>query len=230
MTPLHVQLLTAPSRRTAGALLFALLLAGCSQDYVSYDDVRVRNTAEELYPITVTEEAVKMSVHSTSATLSSDQVNSIIRFARQAVAHHASSISVLHAAGSHDGRRVAAQAAALLAAQGIQRGAVTMAAYNGTSAEVTLSYDRKVARTKDCGDWSENMAGNQFNELYPNYGCSLQNNFAAMVTNPEDFVTPRDLSPALGASRSAVMNDYLTGEWSQRQQQFPDAAPTQVAP
>lgn len=209
-------------RITAGAVLVALLLAGCSQDYVSYDDVRVTNAAEENYPITVTDQAVKMSVDAGRGRLSPDQVDSIIGFARQSVAHGASSLSILYAGANRNGRAVAAQAAELLAAQGIPRAHVSTAVYNGASPEVTLSYYRKLARTKDCGDWSENMTGNQFNEIYPNYGCAMQNNFAAMVESPEDFLTPRGFAPATGESRAAILRKYNTGEWSQKMQEFPD--------
>jgi pilus assembly protein CpaD len=222
--------LTERSRQAAAVLLTALLLAGCSQDFVSYDDVRTKNTAEERYPITVSDEAAKLSVDASSGSLSPEQVDVIIGFARQANGHGASSVSVLFASGNRNGRGVAAQAAAILAAQGIPRGQVSTAVYNGSSSDVTLSYYRKVARTKDCGDWSVNMAGNQFNELYPNYGCALQNNFAAMVQNPEDFETPRGLAPASGESRSAVLENYNAGEWSQKEQVFPDAPTTQASP
>jgi pilus assembly protein CpaD len=70
------------------------------------------------------------------------------------------------------------------------------------------------------------MAGNQYNELYPNYGCAIQSNFAAMVEDPDDFLAPRGLAPATGASRSAVIRKYNEGGWSQEEQVFPDAAIT----
>lgn len=221
------------SGRAAGALLIALLIAGCSQDYVSYDDVRVQNTAEERYPIKVVDEPVKMSVSAKQGNLTPEQVNGIVGFARQARANGASSLSILYASGNRNGRSVAAQAAELAARQGLPRGQVSTAAYNGSSPYVTLTYYKKTARTKDCGDWSANMAGNQFNEVYPNYGCAIQNNFAAMVENPEDFVTPRGLVPATGGSRAAALGAYGSGEWSQKLQDFPDAdtsTSTQAAP
>ena len=77
---------------------------------------------------------------------------------------------------------------------------------------VTLSFLRKVAVTTECGDWSENLAGSQYNEPYPNQGCALQQNIAAMVANPEDFETPHPMAPATAASRSAAMVKYNKGE------------------
>lgn len=218
------------SRRAGSVLFIALLLAGCSQDYVSYDDVRIQNTAEERYPITVVDQPVKMSFAAKQSSLSSEQVNGVIGFARQAVASGASNISVLYASGNRNGQSVAAQTMDLVARQGLPRAQVSTSVYNGNSDYVTLSYYSKVARTKNCGDWSENLTGNQFNELYPNYGCAMQNNFAVMAENPEDFETPRGLAPATGQSRSALLKKYNTGEWSQKQQEFPDATLTQTTP
>lgn len=226
----NIFLLALPSGRTSSTLFAALLLAGCSQDYVSYDDVRIQNTAEERFPIAVVDEPVKMSVAARQRSLSPEQVNGIITFARQAEANGVSSLSILYASGNHNGPSVASQAAELVARQGLPRGQVTTAVYNGDSVYVTLSYYRKAARTKDCGDWSKNLAGNQFNELHPNYGCAIQNNFAVMAENPEDFENPRGLAPAIGQSRSAVLRKYNSGDWSQKQQVFPDATTTQAAP
>ena len=54
-----------------------------------------------------------------------------------------------------------------------------------------LSYIRSVAVTKECGDWSSDLANTSSNEPYPNFGCAMQNNIAAMAVNPDDFVVPR---------------------------------------
>jgi pilus biogenesis lipoprotein CpaD len=209
--------------RAFAAVLATLLLPGCSQDYVSYDDVRLPASAEERFPIKVVDEPVKMSVAAGRQRLPPEQVNAIIGFARDARANGATNVSILYADGNRNGRTVAAQAADLIAAEGIPRAGISAAVFNGASTDVTLRYDRKVAETKDCGDWSSNLAGNQKNELYPNFGCTIQNNFAVMAENPEDFVTPRGLAPATGASRMMILKTYASGEWSQKQQQFPDA-------
>jgi pilus assembly protein CpaD len=223
MKPLHILLPSVCAPKAFAAVLATLLLQGCSQDYASYDDVRLPASAEERFPIKVVDEPVKMSVPAGRHRLPPEQVNAIIGFARDARANGATNVSILYADGNRDGRAVAAQAADLIAAEGIARAGISVAVYNGDSTDVTLRYDRKVAKTKDCGDWSSNLAGNQKNELYPNFGCALQNNFAVMAENPEDFVTPRGLAPATGASRMMILKTYASGEWSQKQQQFPDA-------
>ncbi len=223
MKPLHILPLSMRNAKAFAVVLATLLLQGCSQDYASYDDVRLPATAEERFPIEVVDKPVKMSMAAGRHSLSPEQVNGVIGFARGARANGATRVSILYADTNRNGRTVAAQAADLIAAEGIPRAGISVAVFNGDSADVTLRYDRKVAETKDCGDWSSNLAGNQKNELYPNFGCTLQNNFAAMVENPEDFVTPRGLAPATAASRMMILTTYDSGEWSQKEQQFPDA-------
>ena len=68
--------------------------------------------------------------------------------------------------------------------------------------------NKRVAVTEECGDWSENLAFNPDQRPYPNMGCAVQNNLAAMVANPEDFVKPRAMTPALASNRSAAIDVY----------------------
>jgi pilus assembly protein CpaD len=75
---------------------------------------------------------------------------------------------------------------------------------------VQLTYIRSVAVTKECGDWSSDMANTSSNEPYANYGCSIQNNIAAMVVNPNDFVVPRPTTPALAATRTPGVATTMT--------------------
>jgi pilus assembly protein CpaD len=71
---------------------------------------------------------------------------------------------------------------------------------------VQISYLRSVAVTKECGDWSTDLANTSSNQPFPNYGCAIQNNIAAMVVNPEDFVVPRPTTPVLAAARLPVVS------------------------
>ena len=73
-----------------------------------------------------------------------------------------------------------------------------------------LTYIRSVAVTKECGDWSTDMADTSSNEPYPNFGCATQNNIAAMVVNPNDFVVPRPTTPALAATRTPGVTATMT--------------------
>ena len=47
---------------------------------------------------------------------------------------------------------------------------------------------RSSASVPGCPDWSAKSGLNYNNAIYPNYGCAVHSNLAAMVANPEDLV------------------------------------------
>jgi pilus assembly protein CpaD len=88
---------------------------------------------------------------------------------------------------------------------------ISQKTYPGASkAPVQLTYIRSVAITKECGDWSTDLATTSNNELHQNYGCATQNNIAAMVVNPNDLVVPRQMTPALAATRTPGVTPTMT--------------------
>ncbi|WP_368904698.1 CpaD family pilus assembly lipoprotein [Taklimakanibacter lacteus] len=68
------------------------------------------------------------------------------------------------------------------------------------------------AHAKRCGTWPEDLTETADNEPYANFGCSQQNNIAAMVANPEDLVRPRATAPADAMRRVKVFDNYRSGE------------------
>ena len=70
-------------------------------------------------------------------------------------------------------------------------------------APLRLSYLEDVLKGPDCPDWSENLARDPQNLPWPNMGCAMQRNLAAMVEDPQDFCTraPRRRGRASGATR-----------------------------
>ncbi len=48
---------------------------------------------------------------------------------------------------------------------------------------------RTTASVPNCPDWSAKSDVNLNNATYPNYGCAVNSNLAAMVANPEDLIT-----------------------------------------
>ena len=54
-------------------------------------------------------------------------------------------------------------------------------------ARVVLS--RSTASVPGCPDWSVRSDMNYTNGTYPNFGCSVNSNLAAMIANPEDLIS-----------------------------------------
>jgi len=103
----------------------------------------------------------------------------------------------------------AAEVRFILMSEGVPPGRIVTTAYGG-SGPVSLIFSRTVARTAPCGDWNDNLARTGDNEPFPDFGCAHQQNIAAVVADPNDFVTPRAETPADAARRSQVFTDYRT--------------------
>ncbi len=200
-------------RFCATVLLSALLLAGCSMDGAEVEDSYVAQTPQERFPIKVAQAPVKLNIDARGGALGAEGMNRIIGFAQDARSNATSRVAVHYASSSAGARKVAQDAVGILVAQGIPRAMISTGSYRGSNAMVTLSFTRKVAVTKECGDWSVNLAGDQFNDPLPNNGCAIQQNMAAMVANPEDFEGPRPMTPVYGNTRSAAIAQ-VTGDTS----------------
>jgi pilus assembly protein CpaD len=79
-------------------------------------------------------------------------------------------------------------------------------------APLRLSYLEYVAKGPDCPDWSENLARDPQNLPWPNMGCAMQRNLAAMVEDPQDFLYPRAEAPRPSERRDTVWGKYVAGQ------------------
>ena len=79
-------------------------------------------------------------------------------------------------------------------------------------APIRISYLRYVAEGPQCGTWPTNLAMTYDNNNYHNMGCATQANFAAMVANPADLVTPRSSTPRNAERDHTVWEKYIKGE------------------
>ena len=80
------------------------------------------------------------------------------------------------------------------------------------TAPVRISYLSHVAIPPECGSWPTNLAAEPGNLPYPNMGCATQRNLAAMVSNPNDLLEPRGMTPRSSERRDTIWNKYVRGE------------------
>ena len=204
--------------RTAGVAFSTAaataMLAGCSSELASFDDTYVPQSIDENFPITVVEQPLKLTLDASAGRLQPADVSEVTQFARSAALRATTPVTVGYSRGSKRAREAANQSAAILIREGIPRQSVLVTPYEGSEARVVLAFGTKMALTKPCGDWSQNLRGNQFNESGPNFGCAFQQNMAAMVADPNDFVRPKPMTPAQSASQSAAMQEYGNGTWT----------------
>lgn len=200
------------------------LLAGCSQDVASVDDIPVANLPEERFPIAVREMPVKLTLEAGRGPISAEESANLVRYAQDARRSSTSPIYVSYPARSTTARAATQEAVHILKRAGVDRNAIRVSSYDGSSDVVSLRYTRKVAITEPCGNWSRNIANDGRNEPYPNFGCTAQNNLAAMVANPEDFQQPRKMTDAPASGQMSAMKTYESGEWSKEPVELPSAA------
>jgi len=191
----------------------AMLSFGCSPDLASFDDNYVPQSVDENFPIKVVERPVRLSIEATAGGLRTPQKNMVIDFARQAAGRATTPVTVSYASGSRLAKQAAGDMATILAGEGVPAAAIYVTPRDGRTNEVTLAYAAKLAQTRPCGDRSENLRANQFNDSGPNFGCAFQQNFAAMVANPEDLETPQATDPATSTAQKSALDDYDTGTW-----------------
>jgi type IV pilus biogenesis protein CpaD/CtpE len=68
------------------------------------------------------------------------------------------------------------------------------------------------AHAKECGAWPEDLSEMAQNQPYENFGCSQQNNIAAMVAYPQDLEQPRTQTQADAMRRIKSIDKYRAGE------------------
>lgn len=195
--------MSAASKLSA-ALLIAVssALAACSNGELALDDTYAPANHHERFPIAVAKGPMKMEVSSPSGILKPTQIDAITGFSRLANTSGGNKITILRPSAGGASGKVAKQTYQLLLRSGIPPVAITQKTYPGPSkGPVQISFVRSVAVTRECGDWSSDVASTSANTPYPDLGCSVQNNIAAMVVNPDDFVAPRPTAQASAASR-----------------------------
>lgn len=201
----------APVRWSSlAAVCSGLLLSGCVYDDPVFEDNYKPVNVGERYPIRVVKAPVKVGLRTPSGTLSVEQMDAVRNFATDARRTASSRISIRWPSGSGASHQAALAVSQALVDDGLPPSMIALGSYPGGSKEpIKLSFERKVAVTSECGDWSDNLAKTGSNQTYRNFGCANQQNIAAMVANPEDFERPRAMSPVLAGNRTQVMKIFV---------------------
>ena len=117
------------------------------------------------------------------------------------------------------------------AATGISRDKILVSTHDAPSSDmrVDINYIAYTARTQACGDWSENESFTLDNRTSKNFGCSIQQNIAAMVADPRDLLGPGSMGPVDTNRRAIVMEHYQKGEVTQADKHTVDKSTEQSA-
>lgn len=112
------------------------------------------------------------------------------------------------------------------AATGISRDKILVSTHDVANNDwrVDVSYISYTAHADACGDWSENEAYTMDNLTPKNFGCSVQQNIAAMVADPRDLLGPRGLGESDAARRTTVIGSYEQGKVTSAEKRKADLA------
>lgn len=198
------------SLRTTGILplLLALAVVGCRPMEPDIDDVYVPELHYERHPIEVASGTVRLEV-ATRGRLGAGQEDAIVRFAQEASAKGVNQVIVQRPRGGTAADATAGRVTNILIGHGVAPQTIVHERYaSGKGAPVILSYRSAFAVTNECGDWSDNLTHTGLNEPPVNFGCAQQHNIAAVVANPQDFVTPRTMTASDPMRRYKMFIDY----------------------
>jgi pilus assembly protein CpaD len=114
---------------------------------------------------------------------------------------------------------------------GIGRDKILVSTHDAPAGDmrVDVNYVSHVARTKACGQWADDLAFTLDNVTPRNFGCAVQQNFAANVADPRDLLGPRTMDPSNAGRRNTVMGLYELGKPTQAEKKSSDAATEQSA-
>lgn len=99
-------------------------------------------------------------------------------------------------------------------AMGVSRDRILVANHDIVDGDmrVEVNYLSYVAKTDKCGDWSDDLAYTLSNSTPKNFGCSVQQNIAAMVSDPRDLLGPRRMGPGDAGRQVTIMGKYEQGQ------------------
>ncbi len=205
----------------AVAGMIALAASGCASP--------TENGASNLYdveknfPIRVEPQVATLIVQVDGQGLMRGEEGRVQAFAERWKSRGQGNLSAALPAGTEN--QPAAQAAMsrinrILAETGIDRKSVRVSTYRGAgndaNAPITLSFMTYVANARECGqDWSENLNFTPRNLPWPEFGCSTQHNFAAIISDPQDLNEPRAEDSADAMRRATVLQKHRSGVQSQ---------------
>jgi pilus assembly protein CpaD len=208
------------SKRLAAALIaVAAGLAGCGKERVALndhpEDYRVR------HPIVVTRapHRLDLDIGPEAFGLNDRERAETLAFASRYRKYGEGPVAILLPAGTANeasAQRALPEIRTVLHRAGIGGELLDIRAYSPADgigvAPVRISYTAPKAVTQPCGMWPDDVAGDQRNRSYYNFGCAYQQNLAAMVADPRDLAGPRPEGRAYASRRETVLEKYGKGE------------------
>lgn len=214
---------TSLTVKAVAVAVFSLALAGCEHldEKPSHSAGWTLLDPTQRHPILVSQQRQGMNVHvgRNQHGLSSTQRAQIYSFLEKYRSMDGGNSRVVISVPAGSANEVSAMRAVadmrpMLEEHGFGETAVSIEPYHadGGHAPIKVGYMRYNAEAPECGRWPDDLSRTSRNHNYHNFGCAQQRNLANMVANPADLVSPRTMTPSIGARRDTVYEKYIKGE------------------
>ncbi|MGB8817485.1 MAG: CpaD family pilus assembly lipoprotein [Rhizobiaceae bacterium] len=200
----------------ASAMLF---LPGCGM-FQNRHHIEVGSIPDDYrtnHPISIAEqeEHLDVLVGASDRGISLAQRSVIEGFVAQYMANGSGPVQVMlpsHGTNAAAAKRVQSDVVAALRKGGVMSGHIITMSYAPPTSDganpIRIAYRALAASTDKCGKWPEDLTQDTENKHYADFGCSYQNNLAAMIANPADLLGPRAVTQVDPAKRGNVIKKY----------------------
>lgn len=202
----------------ASAMLF---LPGCGY-FQNRHHIEVGSIPDDYrtnHPISLAEqdEHLDVLVGAGDKNISLAQKSVIQGFVAQYISNGSGPVQIMLPQGgtnSAAAKRVHGDIVSALRKGGVPSGYIITTSYAPPTSDganpVRISYRALSASTTPCGKWPDDLSKDTENKHYADFGCSYQNNLAAMIANPADLLGPRAMTQVDAAKRGEVIKKYQT--------------------
>jgi len=193
------------------ASIAAVVLAGSCT--APMNQLTLSNDGAVNHPITVEARtsAIKLPFSASAAGLLPEDAARLDAFVAVYLERGSGALTISAPAG-RDASAAIGYFAERLASLGVERSRILVGTHKAAGENlVEIGYVLYVAHSDPCGDWSKDLANTAANQSSPNFGCSVQHNIAAMVSDPRDLVQPRPMTDGDATRRNTVLGKYEKG-------------------
>lgn len=199
------------------AAALALTLAGCASGQEAWLSSNMPPEYEARHPIelTTSTETAAVNVGVAGAGLNSFERGQVEAFGTAFRADGEGALAIGIPVGAVNEKQAAAAAKSarqFLVNQGLPAKAIVYRPYRANAGveapPLLLSYRRLRANVPSSCGIVDNLDIGPDNLQWQDFGCSTQNNFAAQLANPNDYVMPRPMDKSSSARRAKVLEQF----------------------
>lgn len=203
-------------RATIAATTALIALAACAQSPA--DIAHANRTHTQIVPNEVTAE-LKIDTYVTGERLGAPERDAVKYFATAYRQEGHGAVVISRPSNGPDdvsAMRAAADARAVMLAEGIDLRSIVEGPYDATGAKaapLVISYRTWEAVVRGCPDISQiDLTATRSNSASASFGCAVAHNMAAQIANPNELVMMARSDPADLNRRMIVLTKYRNGE------------------